>query len=166
MALWLTWSRNTEDTKTERSPTPKLGNQWHGNGEHLRAEHLRTRQEEEEPWTHGSDRPVLWRRQEETEQGEQQHLLWVSGCRSPSGSWRPGSWRPGSWRSGSWRTGSKILIVFIIITSMLLHPFLFISRFCFWELKRRWFMVGVVLKDSQSFNQVERTRVSGRSHGV
>ena len=37
----------------------------HGNGEQLRAQ-----QEKEEPRTHGPDRPVLWRRQEETEQGE------------------------------------------------------------------------------------------------
>lgn len=104
LVLWSTWSRNTQDVKTERSPTTKLGNQWNGDGEHLRAEQLRTGQEEEEPWTHGSDRPVLWRRQKETEQGEQQHLLWVSGCRAPS--CRPGSGRPGSCRSGSGRPGS------------------------------------------------------------
>lgn len=44
-----------------------------------------------------------------------------------------------------------------MITFMLLHPFLFVSWFCFRGLKRRWFMVGVLWNDCQSFNQFEQT---------
>lgn len=59
---------------TERSTPPNLTTVQHDHSEQLRAKFIWTEQEEEGPWSDGSDQHFLWRRQKEREQGEHLEL--------------------------------------------------------------------------------------------